>query len=79
MVEGFFGNFNKHYEDAVQRDFKKMSLVDQMEFVEHLFKVCLVSCPAASGPFPPDPRIYWSLSPPSVSGCVRALGRPHHQ
>jgi pyruvate,water dikinase len=38
MVEGFFANFNKHYEDALQRDFREMSLVDQVDFVEHLFK-----------------------------------------
>ncbi len=41
LVETFFQNFNRHYADALATDFTRLSLPQQVDYVRHLYKVCV--------------------------------------
>ena len=39
LVDQFFLNFNKHYDDAMSTNFNKLSLQEQADYLKLLFKV----------------------------------------
>ena len=39
LVKQFFYNFNHHYQKALDTNFCSLSLVEQVEFIKHLYEV----------------------------------------
>ena len=42
LVVKFFDHFNQQYEAALATDFENMDLVNQMDYLKHIYKVILL-------------------------------------
>jgi len=42
LVVKFFNHFNQQYEAALATDFENMDLVNQMDYLKHIYKVILL-------------------------------------